>query len=1386
MLYIDRDPINQPQGTARFKLNVTRSGGEQTDDSDVSEYGNRGIFPSSEPEIGTIAIDATTTIVFKGQGKIYLQERSKFTLLKDYPCLNFNKEYPITGEFKVVRGCERTIYWVDGNNPDRYLNLDKLDQFGTCNDMNIVPDISHPDISVTVTQSGGKLEYGSYRFVVELLDSGKNVLLRTLPTTPVFIGNALNIDTFSADIGGKSPTTNSILLNFSNINLRGKYMRIFAISATSGSGVTYNAVQVGQDIVIQGRNLSYRYTGFNPSNGDTSVDIREVLKDLTVFPTSLDIGQSNNRLIRFNVKDGVHNYGLFQRYASKISSKYVVRKVNPGPDIKSEQGDEIKAYGIVYVFANGMRSPVFHIPGGKPTVNDRRLIKSRFGPGESVDKPTKTITLRLDVSTKDSPGKDRDVFINYNVSVPVQEIKFTLATGSDVQVVTSSQRNALVKKEVQGRKAAISLKIEITDKDGGKYSRVVQFSDKIENTTLKLETTTENLYSEEELEYWQVYNTSSKESFTGGGYDSSGSLGVYESDQTYDRPVNYCGDDSYWGTDYQGNNLEGTKVRYHRMPCRSTEPLLEDGQVRSIGVEFGNVEYPSDDIIGHFFVSSSYAEGNRTILTSGYMVPYNYLDDSGADSKDDTGRYLHYMPNSYDNARPTNTVNQNFIHLPFLIDHRTDYGRFVKMTGYVNTDYSDNRPLYKKFFQGRENNLQLFGKHHTVTDFVPAEKYSLVSNSQILFSKTLNGDIPNRSLTSDFHLLTLFQEPELFNKERANLNYTYLKSGIAPFPFHEQIQYRMLGGEVYDNGNPTESYVIFDGDVYLSRVDITNISKIFGDNIKSLLPLLVVGPLGLLLDKEQVNVEYELIEGLVFESIYNYNRRFEGTDTCSIYYNPLRPIDDLIARRIADRVEIDGLKDWVLRDSVCPEWYGNNSDYNVSSVKDYYPPVQVYDFCSKCINHYPGRILFSDPSTTEENIDNFLVFKPLNYVDLSTQGGEIIKGDVVGGILLVRTKNRTYKLFPNSQELQVGDAAVQLGTGSFLATPAQEFTGTTSGFAGQQYKISSVQTPFGVVWVDQVQGQVFHFDGKNIDTLSSNGMFWFFEVNLKLAQESNVTKSVKIAYDPASKMVVLSAPIFKYLLDQPLTTIDGTYKVDGKEVQLSQVGYFENRSFTLSYSFKGGYWQSFHSYMPDFMYNDGLTMYTSISTGIFAHDATKSFATYYGKVYPVVVEVNYPSLQSFKHAAFHYYADFEEYDEREGVWRPVKQNFTQAWIRSNNQSSGLVELITPDNSLSRVEWSTRRKTIETKDKNSRISKLRDIATAVPTSTQEWTQRQSYYDSGQGYMDIVPTNVDYEKHQHEQSLFVDKVLALRLFYQSFNGKVRMIYKSGLLVNTPSNR
>ena len=1389
MLYRDTQQFAQPEGSSRFKLNVVCDSTEGSNQQDVGEIGTRKIFFKEEDIVGAIAIASEETVVFVGVGEIYLQKKESFTLLVDLPCLNFSTQHPITGTFQTVRGCERIVYWADGVNPDRYYNLDKDRDFQTCNDFGIVPKIKMPVVTETIAESGGALEYGKYSFVFELLDYSKNVLLRTIPTKDIVIGTALNVDTYPASTGGKPKTTNSILLKLADVDTRASYIRIIALTKTSGNGVTITAHECGTPIPVTGFLINYRYVGFNPSNGDILVDFRAALAEHVVYSTSLDITQAANRLLRMNLKDAVRDYSLYQRKASAIGTTYLVNDVAFGSDILTEQGDEIKSYGIGYIFDDGTKSQIFHIPGPLANLNDRRIISTRFGPGDTSSKIEKEFKFTLDVSVKEikqGNKRNRLVVITYYSQVSLKKAEFIVNSSGSQHIVSSPRQSAVLDVTVDGRTAPINIDIQIEDGDGAKYSKTVQLSTRLEKEIFTLKTTSDNLYSPESLEHFRVYNTAAKDVVAKGAYHSSGTFGAYETGEQYLNPANYCFDDSYWGTDINGISLIGTKVRHHRIPCRTLEPIKVDGKASQIGIRFSNIEYPSADIVGHFFVSSTYDEGNRTIQSSGYTVPYNYIDDTNSGSKDDTGRYLHYLPNTYDNSKPSNTTNQNYISLPYLIDHKLGRGRFIKTNGYFNASYLDHRPLYKKFFKGAESNLQLFGKHHKLTDFVPAQEYNLIDDSKSLLSKTISGDIPNRSLTSDFNVISNFDQTKIFDLSRANLNYVYVKTGFQPFPALRQVRYRLLGNPIQVATSKNDNFDVFDGDVYISQVNITNISKLFGEGIGNVLGLILTVGLVAIFDKEQINVEYELIEGLVFESMYNYNRRYEGTDNCNIYYSNDRAIDDVIIRRISDRFEFDGKRDWRLKDSLCLEWYGNNPDYNISDpVKFFYPLATNYDYCSKCLNKYPDDIIYSEVATGEDAQDNFLVFKPLNRTRIPADGGGIVKGDFVGSKLLIRTVGKTYALFPNAQEMQITDATVYLGTGSFLAAPPAVLSGTSSGFAGQQDKLSSVVTPYGVVWVDRLSGAVYLFSGEGISEISGKGMFHFFEQDLKV-HEGEFSIPSKIAYNPLWKTIVMSAPKFSYIGSQPMTVKEGRYYLpNNQEIRLSQAQYFDNRSFTLSYNAEEGEWKSFHSYMPNFMYQNQTTMFAGDGKGIWAFNDRESIGHFFGETYPIGIEINFRSVETFQNASSYYYAIFEEYDVLERTWKIAGGvNFDQAWAYNNTQSSGMVNLFLPNSGFDNIGWSTKLKPVVVTDNNSRISKLKNIAIDSPVISKSWKSRQSYYNGLQGYIDYVPINVNYDMEQQQQSLFRDKILSLRLFIT--NPKVRVTYYFGSFNNMESKR
>ena len=150
---------------------------------------------------------------------------------------------------------------------------------------------------------------------------------------------------------------------------------------TSGDGVTPNAHEVGDIIEITSNNIRFTYRGFNPNNGDTLTTQTSLLIPGTYYESSKVMKQVQGRLLRANVIEKNVDYSVFQRYASKISSEFITKDVVVEDTfnniVKSEFGDEIKAYGIVYVFDTGQISPVFHIPGNyivSPNDNNSKYI----------------------------------------------------------------------------------------------------------------------------------------------------------------------------------------------------------------------------------------------------------------------------------------------------------------------------------------------------------------------------------------------------------------------------------------------------------------------------------------------------------------------------------------------------------------------------------------------------------------------------------------------------------------------------------------------------------------------------------------------------------------------------------------------------------------------------------------------------------------------------------------------------------------------------------------------------------------------------------------------------------------------------------------------------
>ena len=180
-----------------------------------NEEGNQYVYSAPYTVIGTVNIGRRKTIVFsasvENQSEIGIVENDKYTTLINDTDLRFNTDYPIKGLYKTLNGCETYIYFHDGVNPDRVVNIDKLDQYKNPNgtwDIEKLRLQSTEQIPfvrpVEVLEGQGELEIGKYYFVAEIIDNNLNSIQKSIVSEGVNIYTTTQLTFYDKIVGGEN------------------------------------------------------------------------------------------------------------------------------------------------------------------------------------------------------------------------------------------------------------------------------------------------------------------------------------------------------------------------------------------------------------------------------------------------------------------------------------------------------------------------------------------------------------------------------------------------------------------------------------------------------------------------------------------------------------------------------------------------------------------------------------------------------------------------------------------------------------------------------------------------------------------------------------------------------------------------------------------------------------------------------------------------------------------------------------------------------------------------------------------------------------------------------------------------------------------------------
>ena len=301
------------------------------------------------------------------------------------PCLNFDINYPIHKAVHKITNCTTEVYWTDGLNPRRYINIEQVPYITTylnnetcapqiqavldCNKLKVQPNFQIPNIEVSDIVVGGDLKAGTYQFAIQYGNaSGDAYTSYYSVTNPTSIANTeITTPDFQYSV------SESIVLSITNLDITG-YFQYFnlAVIKTINNGTTVELVGTYN---IQEKDRLITYTGQNTTQ--IPLSLGDVLEKFPYYEIAKDVTNVQDYIVWDNLTsiDRIN----YQSIANQIQLQWETYKLPAGntyadgfytANLRGYLRDEVYAFEIVFLLDNGKQTDGFHIPGRAAILND--------------------------------------------------------------------------------------------------------------------------------------------------------------------------------------------------------------------------------------------------------------------------------------------------------------------------------------------------------------------------------------------------------------------------------------------------------------------------------------------------------------------------------------------------------------------------------------------------------------------------------------------------------------------------------------------------------------------------------------------------------------------------------------------------------------------------------------------------------------------------------------------------------------------------------------------------------------------------------------------------------------------------------------------------------
>jgi len=697
-------------------------------------------------------------------------------------------------------------------------------------------------------------------------------------------------------------------------------------------------------------------------------------------------------------------------------------------------------------------------------------------------------------------------------------------------------------------------------------------------------------------------------------------------------------------------------------------------------IKFGN--YALSDILN--FGEGEKSFHNRFRESSVYLSLDNTFNHEASDIIDNT-KYVaseHYS-NYEDNPGVVDGSKVTRAYYASIKDNiPNQYGQLNNVR-YVSTGYTVNINIDPVFKTGsiEETYYPAFGGDTYINQFTLKRKHAF-------FRQNYAGK-PN-DLAGNYHLLPNLGYPTHYYGMRPELQdiETFLRNQLV----------LLIGIMIGIAAIAVAAYAAFPAGNHQQIVDLTGEAFKFGLMIvllDTLSDLFSITP-AYHLDRDFKNKTIFYHNGMIYLFSYGMPVFFVESDV-NVDFRHGRNDKEENFYRAKELGEIPD--DW-LQEIRVPIKYDNFYHYNISySVQNILNPNPPYnEFIPElyCETDLYNRVIYSDMGNKYLKSDPWLNYRRNNLYDFPKTSGKLIALNSV-------ENNKVYARFENSTKLynaiitldSNNPQALELGNASMFNQKPIDLSTSDTGYLGSQHK-AFIKTTHGGFWVDARRGHIYQVSGSSgVDEISNKGtMNWFKEhLPFQIIKDipnfpiDNTFKGIGIAMGWDERFHRLFITKLDYRLKpqyRKLVTYENKkLYYNDTIIELGDPTYFENKSWTASYSVLIKAWLSFHSFLPNNYIGLIDHFQTVTKTGTWNHNLSPfTYQTYYNKFYPYIIEFaanaapNVATINSIT-----YFQDIHKYYNREdyyslGSYNGVNTpNFTKAIIYNKEQTSGVVKLV---------------------------------------------------------------------------------------------------------------